>query len=418
MHAPASYSMLGGYTVRSWAVLLAFGALAGAAGLAAMYMESNGHWVTGMTQRVPWGLPHVFAFFLIVAASGALNVASIGSVFQKEDYQPLGRLSVLLAFALLAGGLFILVTDLGRADRLLLTIQYTNATSIFAWNVFIYQIFFALTVIYLWVMMTPGLSRFYRPAATAAFIWRLGMTTGTGSVLGFLVARAAFRSAIMPVEFVALSLSIGTALFALTMLAFERFEGRPLTSPALLNRFRRLIGILVAVSLYMVAVQHLTALYLAERRDVEHFILFSGSIYSVLLWAGFVLMGSVVPMLLLFIPIGNGRAWPLAVAAALVGLGGLALMYTTVIGGEAFPLELFPGRLVSSSAFDGVVAPYSPSFVEAVLGVGGFGIAGVVVCMGAWVLPVLPGHVGAGADQVDPERQPHPPLNNPKPIIG
>jgi molybdopterin-containing oxidoreductase family membrane subunit len=93
-------------------------------------------------------------------------------------------------------------------------------------------------------------------------------------------------------------------------------------------------------------------------------------------------------------------------------------MYTTVIGGEAFPLELFPGRLVSSSAFDGVVAPYSPSFVEAVLGVGGFGIAGVVVCMGAWVLPVLPGHVGAGADQVDPERQPHPPLNNPKPIIG
>jgi Ni/Fe-hydrogenase subunit HybB-like protein len=397
MHAPVSYTMLGGYTVRSWAVLLGFGVLAAAAGLAAMYMESNGHWVTGMTQRVPWGLPHVFAFFLIVAASGALNVASIGSVFRKTDYQPLGRLSVLLAFALLAGGLFILVTDLGRADRLLLTIQYSNPTSIFAWNVFIYQIFFALMVIYLWVMMSPGLTRFYRPAAIAAFIWRLGMTTGTGSVLGFLVARVAFRSAIMPVEFVALSLSIGTALFALTMLAFDAFEGRPKPTPALLDRFRRLIGLLVAVSLYMVVVQHLTALYQAERRDVEHFLLFSGSVYSVLLWGGFVLMGSIVPMVLLFAPIATGRAWPLGVAAALIGLGGLAFMYSTIIGGEVFPLELFPGKLVSSSAFDGVIAPYVPTFVEAVLGIGGLGIAGVVVCMGSWVLPLLPGRVGAEA---------------------
>ena len=399
MHAPVRYTTMHGYSVRSWAVLLGFGVLAAAAGLAAMYMESNGHWVTGMTQRVPWGLPHVFAFFLIVAASGALNVASIGSVFRKTDYQPLGRMSVLLAFALLAGGLFILVTDLGRADRLLLTIQYSNPMSIFAWNVFIYQIFFALTVIYLWVMMSSRLTRFYRSAATAAFIWRLGMTTGTGSVLGFLVARAAFRSAIMPVEFVALSLSIGTALFALTMLAFDRFVGRPKPTPALLDRFRRLIGVLVAVSLYMVAVQHLTGLYQAERRDVEHFILFSGSVYSWLLWGGFGVMGSVVPMALLFAPVAPGRGWPLGVASLLIGLGGLAFMYSTVIGGEVFPLELFPGRLVSSSAFDGVVAPYVPTFVEAVLGVGGLGIAGVVVCMGTWVLPLLPGRVGAKAGE-------------------
>jgi Polysulphide reductase, NrfD. len=38
-------------------------------------------------------MPHVFALFLIVAASGALNVASIASVFQKKLYKPLSRLS-------------------------------------------------------------------------------------------------------------------------------------------------------------------------------------------------------------------------------------------------------------------------------------------------------------------------------------
>ena len=45
----------------------------------AYYMEHHGHYVTGMSNHIVWGLPHVFAIFLIVAASGALNVASIGS---------------------------------------------------------------------------------------------------------------------------------------------------------------------------------------------------------------------------------------------------------------------------------------------------------------------------------------------------
>ncbi len=117
-----------------------------------------------MTQRIPWGLPHVFAFFLIISASGALNIASIGSVFRQAEYQPLGRLSVLLAFSLLAGGLFVLVTDLGRVDRLIITLIYSNFNSVFAWNVLVYQGFFALVVIYLWVMMSPKMQPFYRPA--------------------------------------------------------------------------------------------------------------------------------------------------------------------------------------------------------------------------------------------------------------
>ena len=61
--------------------LLAFFGLFILLGLgSAIYMEHNGHWVTGMTNQIVWGTPHVFAVFLIVAASGALNVASISSV--------------------------------------------------------------------------------------------------------------------------------------------------------------------------------------------------------------------------------------------------------------------------------------------------------------------------------------------------
>ena len=64
-----------------YALLGLFGLIAAAGMGAAYYMEVHGHVVTGMTNQVVWGMPHVFAIFLIVAASGVLNLASLGSVF-------------------------------------------------------------------------------------------------------------------------------------------------------------------------------------------------------------------------------------------------------------------------------------------------------------------------------------------------
>ena len=111
-----------------------------AAGLsAALYMESNGHSVTGMNNQVVWGLPHVFAVFLIVSASGALNVASVSSVFHRLAYKPFARLSGMLAIALLVGGLTVLVLDLGRPERVFVAMTHNNFKSIFAWNIYLYS---------------------------------------------------------------------------------------------------------------------------------------------------------------------------------------------------------------------------------------------------------------------------------------
>ena len=156
-------------------------------------METRGHIVTGMNNQVVWGLPHVFAVFLIVAASGALNVASVASVFGKRLYKPLAPLSGLLALALLAGGLAVLVLDLGRPDRLIVAMTHYNFKSIFAWNMFLYTGFFAIVAAYLWTMLDRRWLGYSTPAGIVAFVWRLVLTTGTGSIFGFLVARAGLR---------------------------------------------------------------------------------------------------------------------------------------------------------------------------------------------------------------------------------
>ncbi len=111
-------------------------------------------------------------------------------------------------------------------------------------------------------------------------------------------------------------------------------------------------------------------------------------------------MGSLVPLALLYNPVtGTSRAW-IAISSILVILGGLAQIFIIIIGGQAFPLELFPGMEVSSSFTDGVVASYSPSLPEFLLGLSGISIALIIVTLALKVLQFTPDSL-ADAD-VDP----------------
>jgi molybdopterin-containing oxidoreductase family membrane subunit len=65
-------------------------------------------------------------------------------------------------------------------------------------------------------------------------------------------------------------------------------------------------------------------------------------------------------------------------------------MYATIIGGQAFPLILFPGAEVASSFSDGVAGTYSPSIWEFLLGLGGFSLALAIVAFAVKILPFLP----------------------------
>jgi len=370
------------------AVLLGVFILAAAG--AVFYMEEHGHIVTGMNNQIVWGLPHVFAIFLIVAASGALNIASIASVFGKTPYKPLSRLSALLAMALLAGGLAVLVLDLGRPDRLIVAMTKYNFSSIFAWNIYLYNGFFAIVGVYLFTQMARGMpAKAVKTAGFVAFVWRLALTTGTGSIFGWLVARSAYESAIMAPLFIVMSFAFGLAVFILVLTFTTRVTDRKL-GPKLLRRLGRLLGIFAALVLYFTAVQHLTSNYWARNGGIERFILSDGGIYTTLFWVGQVIIGGLIPMALVFHPTGGSKPASIILASVLVVLGGFAQVYVIVIGGQAFPLDTFPGFTASSSFGDGVVHNYSPSLPEFLLGMGGVALALAITGFGMKILRILP----------------------------
>ncbi len=374
---------------RYWA-LLAAGLAVLAAGLGAFfYMEHHGHVVTGMNNHIVWGMPHVFAIFMIVAASGVLNVASIGSVFGQAVYKVRAPLSALLCLALLGGGLMVLMLDLGRPDRIIVAATYYNFTSVFAWNVFLYSGMFAIVAVYLWTLTERRMNRWSKHAGLAAFVWRLVLTTGTGSIFAFIVARPGYGSAMLAPMFIVMSFAWGLALFLLVQAVLFRVLGAEL-DPAIQRRMKNLLGVFVAATLYFVVMYHVTNLYFARQTGFERFILVEGGIHSVMLWVGYGLVGTVLPLVLLYHPtLGMSQRANVFAAVAVIA-GAFALLYAFIIGGQAYPMELFPGYEVASGFGDGEVADYSPSLPEVLLGLGGVAAAFLITLVGVRLLPFVP----------------------------
>lgn len=78
------------------------------------------------------------------------------------------------------------------------------------------------------------------------------------------------------------------------------------------------------------------------------------------------------------------------VASVLVVLGGLAHVHVIVIGGQAYPMELFPGYEVSSGFGDGSIASYRPRLPDLLSGLGGVVVALFATGPGVKILRILP----------------------------
>lgn len=340
------------------------------AAFAAYNMEHAGHYITGMNNSVIWGMPHVLAIFLIISASGALNIASIASVFNREFYKPLARLSAVIAVSLLVGGLAVILLDLGRPDRLIVAMTYYNFSSIFAWNIILYSGFVGLTIVYLWTMLDWQVDKFKRAAGIAAFCWRVILTAGTGSIFGVLVAREAYHLIIMGPMFIILSLAYGMAFYLIVINLFMPAEQLAKLS----LRLNKLMVALIVCSLAASLAYHLANWLWLDSEAFEVFILTGDDIYPQLIWGLQLGLGTVVPLLLLRMGRVTVQKSSTVLASALFIIGGIAQTYSLVIGGQAYPMPLLDEYQVES-AFHGAVASYTPSHWEIMLGSGGFAIA-------------------------------------------
>ena len=353
------------------------------------HMENEGHYVTGMTNQIVWGLPHIFAVLLIVISSGVLNIASLSSVFNKELYKPLAPLSSLLAIAFLIAGLAILVLDLGRPDRLIVAMTTYNFKSIFAWNIFLYTGFAVVLAGYIWTMLDHEVKEYSKPVGIFAFTWRIILTTGTGSIFGFLVAREAYATAILAPLFIVMSLLYGVVVYYLLLVIINKLH-KTIIEPEVIESLKKLTVMFLFANLYFLFLYHLTNMYISKHLEFEIFILFNGGVYTAVFWLGQILIGIIFPLIFL---LTNKICsyFSLLISSVFVLFGSFMSMFVIIIAGQAYPLTIFPDHaIVESSFYDNVIHGYVPSIYELGLGIGGIALALIIVLIGLANLKFLP----------------------------
>jgi len=356
--------------------------------VATLIMHEHGLYLSGMTNRVPWGLQISMAIFYIGLSAGSLVVSGLYGVFGKLEYKPFARLAAYLAMLFLIAGLLSIFTDQGRIDRVFTKpFTYVNATSMFSINPALYSGHIMICVLYLWALFKEK-GTLTKITSLVVVIWAIGTHTGTGAIFAF-VPRELYNSALLPPSFVAAALSSGAALMILVIVGLSRATKRHLDDDLIIWMGRRLLSIFIVVTFYVLLIENAHRIYLAYSREAGSFFL-SGGIHSLMFWLGLIFFGSVVPATLLFIKrTGTSVRWTVF-ASILVVVGVLFERFLIVIPGLIHPPDLFPGWEVTDGVlWEGVVS-YSISPLEVLQTMGVLGIIGLAFVLGLKLMPLAP----------------------------
>ncbi|MBI3581711.1 MAG: polysulfide reductase NrfD [Nitrospinae bacterium] len=338
--------------------------------VAAWLRYTHGHYITNMTNAVPWGFPKIVAIYMIGLSAGSLVLSSLSGVFGITEFKIFARSAALLAALLLIGALMSIILDWGRPDRILVPFVHINPRSMFSLDAMFYTAYILTCFVYLWAMFKEKTELVKRLGVLAIFIAIL-VHSGTGAIFGFVGARELYHSPLLPPLFIASALSSGSAMMVVVMYLTFRWSRRPLDD-ALLIRLGSYMAAFLLVAGFFIFVENVTRAYFPANYEVQRFLLTSGNKYSQIFWVGMVGIGVVLPLGILFNPATRQNVGWILFASALVLAGVLAERYIIVIPAQVFPIDLFPGMKVSSPFMDGVVAKYSISVVEAFYGLGIF----------------------------------------------
>jgi len=376
-------------TSKSFYVVTTLLALFGIAGVVATYlMNARGLYLSGMTNRVPWGLQISMAIFYIGLSAGSLVVSGLYGIFGQMQYKPFARIAAYLAMLFLIAGLLSILTDQGRIDRVFVKpFTYFNLRSMFSINPGLYSGHIMICVLYLWALFKEK-GTLTKIVSLVVCLWAIGTHTGTGAIFAF-VPRELYNSPLLPPSFVAAALSSGAALMILVNVVLFKVTKRSLDDEIIIWLGRRLLAIFLLVTLYLILIENAHRVYLIGSREAAMFFLFGG-FHSILFWFGMIGIGSILPAILLFMrKTGTSIAW-ITFSATLVVIGVLCERFLIVIPGLIHPPDLFPGMQVTGTVLSEGIAHYSISFLEVLQTLGVLGIIGFAFVVGLKVMPLAP----------------------------
>ena len=157
---------------RFWALVAALLAVIGWGVYAYWVQIRDGLVVTGMRDRISWGLYiATFVFFIGISHAGTL-ISAILRVSNARWRTPVTRMAEFVTVVALVCGASFVIIDLGRPDRILNVFIYGRWQSPIIWDVLAITTYLTGSITYLFVPMIPDLALFRDRLGSHTSRWR------------------------------------------------------------------------------------------------------------------------------------------------------------------------------------------------------------------------------------------------------
>lgn len=284
---------------------------------------------------VPWGMLIVIHFFLSGMAAGSFIASAAASYLDDEKYKKIASAGAYLALLSIMVDVPVLIFDLDRPMRFITLLYRGSITAPLTWGVWFLIGLGLFSVLNIALQRGMGALKGLKNLILAVgSVFAIGVAAYTAVALNIATnARPIWSNgAVIPVFMVA-SLITGIAAVSLAVSLSGARKG--------LSSLNTANAVLLLFQLLLVAVLLLTAFTSSQlSREAAGEILSGG--LSIVFWAGLVVLGLVVPVIVywsdLLAKVAEPKTSTTALIAAMVLVGVFALRYIIVYGGQIIPL--------------------------------------------------------------------------------
>ena len=391
-----------------------------AALIACLYAYSiqlrKGLGVTGMRDYVSWGIYIAnFVFFVASSLVGMLISAALGLIGIKWVV-PLTRISETIAVAFSAVAGLVIVSDMGRPERLANVFLYGRFQSPILWDITVITTYFVISLLLLFIPMIPDLAICYKkldklPAwlrktyqllslnwsgtieqkkiiqksIKTLLVLIIPLALSIHTVTSWLFAvnyRAGWDSTVFGPYFVSGAFVAGTAAVIIAMYFFRKnYKLGDYLTEMHFNNMAKLLVLVALVYLYFNLNEFMVPGYKMKRADAIHIHeLFTGH-FAILFWSVQV-FGLIIPIILLII--GKMRKpLPLTIIASFILIGAWLKRYIIVV-----PTMEHPFLPVQHVPYEYKV--YSPTIIEIAVTAASFILVLMIITIISKFFPVIP----------------------------
>lgn len=352
-------------------ILAGLGFLVGLVGL--FNRITGGHLVAAYNTYVPWGLWIAVYVTLIGVSVGAFLVAVLGYGFGVQAVQPLGKMSLLVALAALAGGLTSVWLDLGRSERIFNLFLFTSPRSVMGLMTWFYTLYGILLLVMLYLAWKQTASSALRVLGWIGLPFAILFGGAEGSLFGVVSARALWESGLTPILFLVEGAFSGVALILFLSVLFGEREPLPF--------LRNLTIALLFAVLVLEISEYFTAFYanIPAKTASLQIVLFGE--YWWVFWLAHLGLGLLVPLILFVAAPKNATA--LAVGGALAALMAITTKLNLVL--PALVVPEFEG-LRTAYVGPGLSLAYFPTSSEWLVALWAVSLTGLIFLAGYHLL--------------------------------